>query len=178
MKAVLARLAQGRIAKVVKGSDRGMKEGLIYVEAYVPLDVVAFAEFSHRVAAHKGDVAAATAENPELATKALVGVDSHGEAMLPEEVQALAHAFIGQSRKCDVQHDRVARSSLAVVETFVNTPEIASPNFLPGAWVTVLKVAPGTPEWTDVENGTLDAVSFQGMVIKTPITAAPVKETP
>ena len=155
----------------VRKTGRGMTEGLVYVEAYLPFDVEAFAEFAHKLKT-AGSAVAVQKADPDLAERALVPIDTHGEAMLQEDVIALAHAFVLQSRKIDVMHDGQVRNGVQVVQTFVNTPEIASPHFWPGAWVTVLKIDPGSPEWAEVESGALDAVSFQGFVSKVPITVA------
>lgn len=158
-------------ARVRKG--RGMAEGLIYVEAYLPFDGEAFVEFSDLVKKHGGDVAAASKASPELAKKALTPVDAHGEAMMAADVMALAHRFILQSRKMDVQHDEVARDTAHVVQSFVNTDEIASPHFWPGAWVVAIKLDPNSDEFRDVEEGKLDAVSFQALVAKIPVFVSP-----
>lgn len=155
-------------SRVRKG--RGMTEGLLYVEAYLPFDPVAFTEFVKKWQ-ELGSAEAVEAAYPELAKKALVPIDTDGEAMLQDHVIKLAHAFMEQSQKMDVQHDGWERDSMQVVQSFVNTPEIASPNWWPGAWVTVIKVQKGTPEWDLFESGDLNAVSFQGDVIKTPVTA-------
>ncbi len=160
-----------RVVRVRKSTGRGMQEGLLYVEAYLPLDTQAFAEFSHLVA--KVGAEQAAADNPELAKKALTPIDSHGEAMLQEDLIQLAHAFLVESRKMDVQHDEDARDALDIVQSFVNTEEIASPHYWPGAWVVVVRVKKGTPEWDAVESGELDAVSFAARVHKIAVTAAP-----
>ena len=156
--------------RVRKG--RGLTEGLVYVEAYLPFDPAAFGEFSLLVDEH-GSVAKAAEADPKLASKALEPLDMHGEAMLQGDVIDLAHRFLLQSRKMDVNHDNFARESLAVVQTFVNTPEIASPNWYPGAWVVAFKVAPDTPEWNDIEEGILNAVSFEALVAHAPVIITP-----
>lgn len=160
----------GRVVK--KGA--GMSEGLIWVEAYLPFDPSAFADFQALAIKHSVDGtpnwAVAGAVSPELAAKALDPIDSHGEAMIQEDVIALAHAYLGEyGQRMDVMHDQTALKGTRVVETFVNTAEIASPHFAPGAWVTVIKLEPGSEEWADVESGALDAVSFQANVVKIPI---------
>lgn len=165
---------RGRVVARKAPDERQLAEGLIWVEAYLPFDVAAFAAFE-ALARKKGkggapDYDAAAAADPELAKKALEPIDSHGEAMLQEDVIALAHAFLVQSRKMDVAHDQAARPTLELVESFVNGPEIASPHFAPGAWVVVFKVAAGSAEWEAVQKGELNAVSFQAVVSKVPIT--------
>jgi len=164
----LQQLAAHRVARVRKG--RGMTEGLIWVEAYLPFNVEAFTEYVSKFA-DLGSAELVRKAHPDLADRALVPIDSHGEAMLPDDLLQLAHGFLTQSRKIDVMHDEFARDSVEVVQSFVNTDEVASPNFWPGAWVTVLKVAKGSAEWDALQRGDLDAVSFQAMVSKLPITA-------
>lgn len=157
------------VGRIVRKGGRGMTEGLVYVEAYLPFDPEAFGDFQTAVKLHGNAVKAAAAE-PELARKALDPIDTHGEAMLPGDLLELAHGFLTRSSKMDVGHDEQARTSIAVVESFVNTPEIASPHFFPGAWVVVVKVEPGSDEWAAIEAGELDAVSFQATVLKVPVT--------
>lgn len=159
-----------RVVKVRKAEGRGMAEGLVWVEAYLPLDVDAFHRFSGLVAKH-GSAEAAALADPALAELALTPIDTHGEAMLPEDLMQLAHAFVADSRKIDVMHDQQAREGVAVVQSFVNTPEVGSPNFWPGAWVTVLKIDQESEVWQRVESGELDAVSFMALVTKLPIAA-------
>lgn len=159
-----------RVVKVRKGAGRGMADGLVWVEAYLPFDVQAFHAFSGLVAKH-GSALEAAAVDPELADRALTPIDTHGEAMLPPALQALAHGFLVQSRKIDVMHDRQARDEVQIVESFVNGPEIASPHFWPGAWVVVLKMDPEGETFARVESGELDAVSFMALVTKQPIAA-------
>lgn len=160
--------------RVRKG--RGLTEGLVYVEAYLPFDPDAFGAFGVEVLAHGGDVAKAAAANPELASKALEPVDLHGEAMLQGDVIDLAHRFLLQSRKMDVGHDGIPRDSLQVVQTFVNTAEIESPHWYPGAWVVAFKVEEGSPEWGMIEEGVLDAVSFEALVARLPVVITPSSE--
>lgn len=162
-------LAPKRFARVRK-AGRGMTEGLVYVEAYLPLDPEAFNEFTQKWV-ELGNAEAVKAAHPELARKALTPIDTQGEAMLQTDVLELAHSFLTQSRKIDVMHDEATRDSVQIVQSFVNTEEIGSPHFWPGSWVTVLKVAKGSPEFAAIESGELDAVSFQAHVGKVPITA-------
>lgn len=155
----------------VRKTARQLDAGLVWVEAYLPLDVQAFAEFSQKVA-ELGSAELVAKADPDLARRALDPVDSHGEAMLREDLVKLAHGFLEQSRKMDVQHDENARSSLHLVESFMNGPEIASPNFAPGAWVVVFKCDPGSAEWAQIEKGELNAVSFQAWTTKVQVTIA------
>lgn len=161
---------QANVVRVRKAAGRGMAAGLVWVEAYLPFDSGAFAEFSALVKS-SGSIEAAAVANPELASKALTPIDSHGEAMLPADLEQLAHGFVANSRKLDVQHNRVPTSDLTLVESFINGPEVASPNFYPGAWVVVFKARPGSQVFLDLEAGKLDAVSFQDVVTKIHVIA-------
>ena len=157
-----------RAARVRKGA--GMTEGLIWLECYLPFDTVAFNQYVQKFA-ELGSAEAVRKFDSDLADRALTPIDTQGEAMLPADVLQLAHSFLVQSRKIDVMHDEQARSTVQVVQSFVNTAEIASPHFWPGSWVAVLKLDPGSAEWAAVDDGDLSAVSFQALVNKLPITA-------
>lgn len=166
-------LAPGRVVMARKVQNgRGMTEGRVWVEAYLPFNPEAFASFAAKAAelgtGIEGWKAAAAAE-PELASKALTPIDSQGEAMLPADLELLADGFLVESRKVDAYHDMQARPGVQVVGSFLNTPEVASPKFWPGAWVVVLRIAPDAPEFQAVEKGELNAVSFMAMVRKFPI---------
>lgn len=166
----------GRVVKAVTSGRPGMEEGRIWVEAYLPFDPAAFQAFTRKALELGGGAAgyrAAALVDPELARRALEPIDAHGEAMLPADLEALADRFLVQSRRVDVQHDEVARAGVHVVGSFVNGPEIASPNFWPGAWIVVLKVESWTPEFQAIKAGTLNAVSFQAYVRKVPIVVTP-----
>lgn len=163
------RQISARVIRTRKAEGRGMVRGLVYVEAYLPFDPAAFARFQAKAAELGGwDVAAGA--DPDLARLALDPIDAHGEAMLAQDLEALAHGFMAHSRRIDVGHDETPRSTVRIVQSFLNTAEIGSPNYFPGAWVVVLEVDPGSPEWTALENGTLNAVSFQAIVRKIPVT--------
>ncbi len=171
-----ARQITGRVVRTRKGAVRGLDRGLIYLEAYLPFDPVAFAELEGlalELAAKAGatapDWTAAAAASPDLARRALDPIDAHGEAMLPQDLEQLAHGFLTDSRRVDVQHDQISRDTARVVQSFLNTPEIGSPHFFPGAWVVVVELDPGSPEWSAVEAGTINAVSFQAVVRKIPV---------
>lgn len=163
-----ASAAKAERVRVRKG--QGMTEGLVYVEAYLPFDPAAFHAFAAKMAQH-GSAAKAAKADPELAEKALTPIDTDGEAMLQEDVIKLAHRFVTQSQKMDIMHDLTPDRGARVVQTFVNTPEIASPLWWPGAWVVVLKVEKGSEAWQRIESGELGAVSFQANVGKQPIAA-------
>jgi len=152
----------------VRKSERSMSEGLIWVEVYLPFDPEAFAKFS-ALEAKLGSAELAAATAPDLADRALTPIDSHGEAMLGEDVARMARRYLADYRKVDQRHDLQPVTTVRVVESFVNGPEVASPNYWPGAWVVVLQVDPGSAEWAAIEDGTYNAVSFWGSVTKTPV---------
>lgn len=166
-------LAPGRVVMARKVTNgRGMVEGRVWVEAYLPFNPEAFAAFAAKAAELGTGLAgwkAAAAADPELATKALTPIDAHGEAMLAGDLEALADGFLVESRKMDAYHDQRVRPGVDLVGSFLNTPEVASPKFWPGAWVVIFRVAPDAPEFAAVEKGELNAVSFQAMVRKFPI---------
>lgn len=171
----------GRVVKAVTSGRPGMEEGRIWVEAYLPFDPGAFEAFTRKALELGGGAAgyrAAALVDPELARRALEPIDAHGEAMLAEDLEALADRFLVQSRRVDVQHDEHARAGVHVVGSFVNGPEIASPNFYAGAWVVVIKVESWTPEFAQIKAGKLNAVSFQAVVNKVPIVVTPNPPAP
>jgi hypothetical protein len=175
------RPVNARVVKAETFTRDGMEQGRVWVEAYLPFDAGAFAEFTRKAlelgGGDQGYRLAAQAD-PELARKALDPIDAHGEAMLPEDLETLADGFLVQSRKIDVMHDENARAGINVVGSFLNTPEVASPNFYPGAWVTVIKVEAWTPEFRAIKAGTLNAVSFQALVSKIPVVVTPAQPSP
>jgi len=160
----------GRIAR--KSAPRGMDEGLVWVEVYLPFDPDAFRSFMALTAKH-GSAAAAAALDPELASKALDPIDSEGEAMMAPDLQQLAHGYLAGSRKVDVMHDEAAIETVQIVESFRNTEEVGSPHFAAGAWVVVLKVDKGSEEWRRIEANELDAVSFMAWTTKIPVATTP-----
>lgn len=172
--------AQVKIARVRKGTDGGvLKEGLIYAEVYLPFDPKAFSDFwtqvealmtANTVLTQRDAYRQVIAAQPDLARLALDPIDSQGEVMLQDDLIKMAEDFLVHSRKLDAFHDKQPREGLKVVQSFVNTPEIASPNFFPGCWVLVVKIQPGTPEWLMVDSGVLEAVSFETLVNKTLVT--------
>lgn len=164
------------IRKRGKPDARGMETGEIWVEAYLPFDPAAFARFEALVAAKSGNIADAVEEDLALADLALTPIDSHKEAMLQYDVTLLAERFLIESRKIDVMHDEKARATVFLAQSFVNTPEIASPAFFPGAWVTKLVIQAGSDEWDKVEKRALDAVSFSAFVTKIEIKAKLITE--
>ena len=152
----------------VRKADRSMTQGLIWVEVYLPFDAEAFAQFS-ALEAQLGSAELAAATAPDLAARALTPIDSQGEAMFAEDIVRMAHRYLVMYRQIDQRHDLNDVQTVRVVESFVNGPEVQSPLYWPGAWVVVLQVDPGSAEWTAIEDGTYNAVSFWGQASKTPV---------
>jgi len=155
---------------------RDLEQGLVWVECYLPLDLEALGTFE-KLAQDLGqpgqpDYQAAATADPELAAKALDPIDTHGEAMMADDVQQLAHVILTEGGGIDVMHDQVATKTAALVESFINGPEIASPHFAPGAWCAVIKVDQAGPEWPLIEAGELNAVSFMAVVSKVAVRVA------
>lgn len=140
-------------------------EGLVMAEVYLPFDAVSFGEFQELVIANGGDYDAAAAAAPELAHKAMMPIDSHGEAMLAPDIKAMAFEFV-ERRAVDVQHDNEARPTVKVVQSFINDDLVASPHYWPGAWVLGVKVDTSSDEWAKIERGEIGAFSFQARVSK------------
>lgn len=159
-----------RVVKAITTTTRdNMEVGRVWVEVYRPFDPVKYAEFMRLVQANGGGddgIRAAAEADPELAELALSPIDAHGEAMIAPDLEALADGYLKQSRLVDVGHDEISRDTVAIVGSFLNTPEIASPHYFPGAWVVVLQVDETSPEFAQIKAGTLNAVSFQAYVKK------------
>lgn len=160
-------------ARKVTDDARGMKTGELWVECYLPFDPVSFASF-RKLVEEVGSTVAAIEADPKLAELAIAPIDSHLEAMLQADVELLAERFLVESRKIDVMHDERARPTCRIVQSFVNTPEIGSPLYFPGAWVAKLRVDANSKEWDAVEKRVLDAVSFAAWVLKIRVAVRPL----
>lgn len=89
-------------------------------------------------------------------------LDSHGEFMLPEDIEAIAHRFMSLdlSSVIDTNHDNVPNGSYPV-ESFIARAD--DKDYTPGAWVLGVKV-PDDVVWGKVLRGDLNGYSFQAMV--------------
>jgi hypothetical protein len=97
-------------------------------------------------------------------------VDTDGEAMLPEDIEKMAHDFLSSGRvhKIDVQHN-LKESGCIVVESFIarkNDPD----GFLEGAWVLGTKIIPDDI-WEMVKKGEINGYSFYGPVTQVSVQA-------
>lgn len=85
-------------------------------------------------------------------------VDTDGEAMIPAEIEKMAHDFMLKGRlDCiDVSHDRV-KSGCMVVESFV--ARSGDPDFIEGEWVLGVKIL-RDDLWDKILKGELNGFSF------------------
>jgi hypothetical protein len=85
-------------------------------------------------------------------------VDTDGEAMVPEEVEKMAHEFMlnGRFDCIDVGHDRV-KSGCRVVESFIARQ--GDPHFAEGEWVLGVRIL-RDDLWQKVLKGELNGFSF------------------
>jgi len=89
-------------------------------------------------------------------------LDTYGEFMLPNDVEAMAHKFmqLDLGNVIDTNHDNVPNGSYPI-ESFVaraNDPDVTE-----GAWVLGVKV-PRDEVWQAVLKGDLNGFSFEAMV--------------
>lgn len=92
-------------------------------------------------------------------------IDSHGDMMLAEDVEILAHSFMAKSlnSRIDIMHNN--RPALAVaVESFIAK---GNSEFNEGAWVVSIKVH-DDDLWDDIKTGKLNGYSMEAMVLKVP----------
>jgi hypothetical protein len=85
--------------------------------------------------------------------------DSQGDFMTETEIEKMAHGFMmdGLLRGVDTQHDLCDNGSV-VVESFIARK--GDPEFAPGSWVAVVKVADDL--WPLVKSGELGGFSMYG----------------
>jgi hypothetical protein len=89
-------------------------------------------------------------------------LDSHGEFMLPEDIELMAHRFmkLELGTSIDTGHDNVPNGSYPI-ESFI--ARRGDPDYTPGAWVLGVKV-PDDDIWMQVKSGKLNGFSFQSLV--------------
>lgn len=89
-------------------------------------------------------------------------LDSHGEMMLAEDVELMAHRFmqLDITKAIDVQHNNVPIAAYPV-ESFI--ARAGDPDYTEGAWVMGVKVEDKLV-WADIKAGNLNGFSFQAMV--------------
>lgn len=93
-------------------------------------------------------------------------IDTHGDFMTAEGIEALAHKFMLKllNGNIDVMHDNKTGRA-AVVESFIARD--GDPDFMPGSWVLGLKIF-DEDTWKQIKNGELTGLSFEAMVRKIP----------
>ena len=94
-------------------------------------------------------------------------IDSHGEAMLAEDIEAMCHEFMkvyAQKRGevIDTEHDNVAVGAYPV-ESYIET-ESGKP-WPVGSWIMGVKVEDPVI-WAKIKKGILNGYSFEAMVKK------------
>jgi hypothetical protein len=100
-------------------------------------------------------------------------LDLHGAAMLPEDVERFAHRWLAFARSVDIEHDGVGRP-VDVVESFFNSPDVASPFYPVNAHVTRLDVSKSPEAHEGLRSGRLNSVSLDAItfnkVIRLPVS--------
>jgi len=88
--------------------------------------------------------------------------DAHGHCMTAEEIEKMAHGFMLNKRNAniDLNHDNNTDYDCCMVETFI--AQEGDPNYLPGAWVGVVKVG-SDAIWQKIKDGEITGFSFEGM---------------
>lgn len=96
-------------------------------------------------------------------------IDSHGEMMLPEDVETLAHRFLQLATlkdSIDTRHNNVPITAYPV-ESFIAR---GHPDYNEGAWVASVKID-DAEVWAEVKAGGFNGFSWQAMVYKEPAVA-------
>ncbi|MBI4962493.1 MAG: hypothetical protein HY913_04390 [Desulfomonile tiedjei] len=89
-------------------------------------------------------------------------VDTQGEMMKADEIEAMAHRFMlsGRLSAIDTDHNLVSNGT-RIVESFIARQ--GDPDFEPGEWVIGVKVFDDSI-WDSVKKGELNGFSFYGLV--------------
>lgn len=89
-------------------------------------------------------------------------VDSHGDMMLPEDVEKMAHRFMANaiSRSIDKMHNNISQNAYPV-ESFIARAD--DPDFTEGAWVMGVKIE-DAELWKEVKSGKINGFSLEAMV--------------
>lgn len=97
-------------------------------------------------------------------------LDTYGDAMLPDDIEKMAHEFLTNNdltKVVDTNHDNIANGSY-IIESFIARKD--DPNFTEGAWVVGIKV-PDSLVWKKVKRGELSGLSMEALVYKVPAVA-------
>jgi len=95
-------------------------------------------------------------------------IDSHGDIMLPEDIELMAHRFMqlkNLDQAIDTEHDNVPNGSYPV-ESFIARE--GDPYYAAGSWVLGIKIN-DFRVWNAVKSGELNGFSFQATVKKMPV---------
>lgn len=86
-------------------------------------------------------------------------VDSHGDAMLAEDIETMAHAFLSHKLNdhIDVMHDNKPVMATCV-ESFIARKD--DPDFVEGAWVMVTKIY-DDKLWAEIKKGVYSGYSME-----------------
>lgn len=96
-----------------------------------------------------------------------MAVDAHGDAILPFDVEMMAHDFVanGFVNKIDTQHDNVLNGA-EVVESFIARKD--DPDYHEGSWVLKVRMTEDNPIWTEIKKGTFNGFSLQAFAKRVP----------
>jgi len=95
-------------------------------------------------------------------------VDTHGDMMMPEDVELMAHRFMALAHvkaSIDTNHDQTPNGSHPV-ESFIARK--GDPDYTEGAWVLGVKVL-DIQIWKAIKEGRLNGYSMQSWVKKKPV---------
>lgn len=92
-------------------------------------------------------------------------IDTHGDMMLPDDVEIMAHKFMNDQLQysVDVMHNNKVIEAI-VVESFVAK---GHPEYNEGAWVAVTKIH-DDDIWLGIKAGIYNGYSIEAMVVKVP----------
>jgi hypothetical protein len=96
-------------------------------------------------------------------------IDLQNDWYLPEDVEKTAHDFLENYNKMGTRHIGGPKDSIRVIESFIAKvdQELGAESVKAGDWV--LGVHINDPDiWTQVENGTLNGLSIEGLGRRTP----------
>lgn len=95
-------------------------------------------------------------------------IDTHGDAMAADEIEALAHAFLAESlnTRIDLMHNNKPVGAV-VVESFI--ARAGDTDFVEGSWVVATKI-PDKKLWAEIKQGKYSGYSMEVMVRKIPTT--------
>lgn len=90
-------------------------------------------------------------------------LDTHGEMMLAEDIETMAHRFmrLDLTKAIDTNHNNVPVAAYPI-ESFIARE--GDPDYTPGAWVMGVKIE--DPElWADIKAGRYNGFSFEAYVV-------------